>query len=162
MHGIAARLARVEKSMRALSARTGAAREDEELRRFAEAFPALTEWLLRYDDSPLVAAVIDRANVCDCHGWRAWYWLLSPYAKWATPPGRLDPPEAMLRFLADPPTTHWSAILACESCGLTVPRLTHESHDRQPFKTCPACGGRTSQSALYGPPGTEAYREGPK
>jgi hypothetical protein len=83
--------------------------------------------------------------------------MLFPFARWAPPMlAGYELPRRLLEWVLDPPRRYWMGH-NCERCGLAVPLLTTWSNDPDPpssvvaFPECPACRGRTTHAASYGP-----------
>ena len=92
-------------------------------------------------------------------------WFNHPFARWAMPM-REDYifPEALVEFILNPPRDIWMGH-NCGDCGLTVPLYYTWTNDPDPpkdlscFPTCPACGGKTTFAACYGPGENSIQRE---
>lgn len=83
--------------------------------------------------------------------------MSAPFARWAPPvPAGFEFPRALVGWMLNPPRGYWMGH-HCERCGLAVPLLATWSNDPGPppklsvFPACPACGGRTTHAASYGP-----------
>lgn len=149
-----ARLARLEKRVAPEADR----RESAEA--FARRFPKAAALLVSND--LMIEALVCRLEVGDYFARQIFAWLCRPYATWAVEPARYELPAALLEFLADPKRDRWGWTFGCEGCGLLLPRLTGMADEAQPFRQCPACGGRASQRGCFGPPGSKEYADGPK